>query len=390
MLKRILVKHPAQAMWPLAWVRQSRDPARKSIGTEIFNKSVQSSIKHRHKGMEKLLLSSKTLIEYLHDIAIAETSRNSDKFLLKPISGSVDLTDFVPPVQAALSVSLASGDSGRARDTFPRHVPRIRAFDLTVQVMVSKARPKKLRAFLVSADANARVAARSDRNPKPIDADIGELHFLVKQEANGDLRKDARVQDLNNVVNRIMASSNDFKAMSTQRRRLHLRTFTVTCLSEETGILEWVPQTGSMRSFITKAYNPQAKQSDGKRLGKRLVRFNDPQVKLKFEKTCQSKYFVDGNLTEAAAVFEKEFLKPFPPLLYWWFVTQYPDPHAWYEARTRFTLSAAVWSAVGHVIGLGDRHSDNILLDKVTGECVHVDFDWCVLQKNVTMALRGF
>lgn len=377
MLKRILVKHPAQAMWPLAWVRQSRDPNRQKIGTEIFNKAVQSFIRQRYKGMETLLLTSKTLLEYLQDIALAD-SKQSNRLSHKPISSGVDLTDFVPPVQAALSVSLASGDSGRARDTFPRHVPRIRAFDLSIQVMISKARPKKLRAFVVSADTNARSIAKKDRSPGPIEADIGELHFLVKQEANGDLRKDARVQDLNNVVNRIIASSNDYRSISTQRRRLHLRTFTVTCLSEETGILEWVPHTGSMRGFITKAYNPQAKQSEGKRLGRRLVQFNDPQVKLRFEKSCQSKYFEGGDLTEAATVFEKEFLKPFPPLLYWWFVSQYPDPHAWYEARTRFTLSAAVWSAVGHVIGLGDRHSDNILLDKTTGECVHVDFDWCV------------
>lgn len=69
-------------------------------------------------------------------------------------------------------------------------------------------------------------------------------------------------------------------------------------------------------------------------------------------------------------------LKPYPPLLYWWFVQQFQDPHEWYEARTRFALSTAVWSAVGHVIGLGDRHSENILVDTSLGNCVHVDFDW--------------
>ena len=77
-----------------------------------------------------------------------------------------------------------------------------------------------------------------------------------------------------------------------------------------------------------------------------------------------------------------------PPVLRWevveveeldfcrWFVHNFSNPHAWFEARTNFTLSAAVWSAVGHVIGLGDRHSENILIDTRNGECVHVDFDW--------------
>ena len=29
---------------------------------------------------------------------------------------------------------------------------------------------------------------------------------------------------------------------------------------------------------------------------------------------------------------------------------------------------------VGHIVGLGDRHGENILLDATTGDCVHVDF----------------
>jgi hypothetical protein len=31
------------------------------------------------------------------------------------------------------------------------------------------------------------------------------------------------------------------------------------------------------------------------------------------------------------------------------------EPTAWFEARTSFARSAAVWSGVGHVVGLGDR-----------------------------------
>jgi serine/threonine-protein kinase ATR len=94
-----------------------------------------------------------------------------------------------------------------------------------------------------------------------------------------------------------------------------------------------------------------------------------------YEGKCQEEFFKNGNLTKAAARFE-ELLKQYPPVFFWWFVQKFQDPHAWYEARTIFTLSAAIWSGVGHVIGLGDRHSENILLDTTNGECVHVDFDW--------------
>ena len=39
---------------------------------------------------------------------------------------------------------------------------------------------------------------------------------------------------------------------------------------------------------------------------------------------------------------------------------------------------------VGHIIGLGDRHGENILIDTVSGECVHVDFD-CLFDKGLLL-----
>lgn len=107
-----------------------------------------------------------------------------------------------------------------------------------------------------------------------------------------------------------------------------------------------------------------------------MVNFTDPHLRAQYESKCQSMYFDHGNLTRAAQLFEEYCLKPNPPVMYWWFVQQFHDPHAWYEARTLFTLSTAAFSAVGHCIGLGDRHSENILVDVKSGEVVHVDFDW--------------
>lgn len=360
-------------MWPLAWIRQSRDPQRKQIGIDIFSMVTDALVKS--ESLHKLLVTSKTLIDYLYALAKKEVGdKIKDSMRVKPLSDDVDLCEFVPPIQAALSASLVSGDSSRSRDIFPRHIPRMRMFDDIVGVMTSKARPKKVRVFVVAADSIAQL--RSGRIDSK-DYDIGEIHFLLKEEAKGDLRKDARVQDLNNVVNRIMSSMDkSTKGALLNTRRLHLRTFCVTCLSEETGLLEWVPHTASLRSMISKTYNPQADVTGGKRHGKRITNFTDPQMRTKFENICQAAFFVSGDLTKAAELFERECLAVYPPILYWWYILQFPDPHAWYEARTRFALSTAAWSAVGHVIGLGDRHSENILLDKTSGECVHVDFDW--------------
>lgn len=32
---------------------------------------------------------------------------------------------------------------------------------------------------------------------------------------------------------------------------------------------------------------------------------------------------------------------------------------------------------VGYIIGLGDRHLDNVLIDMTTGEVVHIDYNVC-------------
>merc|ERR1740139_932469 len=250
--------------------------------------------------------------------------------------------------------------------------------------MVSKAKPKKLKAFAVPGTwKNANISdGRKNSHSSPLDCDIGEIHFLVKQEAKGDLRKDARVQDLNNVINRLFANSTGGECSGRRHhRRLHLRTFSVVCLSEDCGIIEWVPNTDSLRNIVTSAYNPQAPSDAQRRRGAELTNFT--YLRDTYEK-CQNVYFKRGNLKKAAAMFENLCLQKYPPLLYWWFVMHFRNPHAWFEARTRFTLSASVWSAVGHIIGLGDRHSENILINTASGECVHVDFD-CIFDKGLNL-----
>lgn len=38
-------------------------------------------------------------------------------------------------------------------------------------------------------------------------------------------------------------------------------------------------------------------------------------------------------------------------------------------------------SMVGFIVGLGDRHGENILFDELTGECLHVDLN-CLFEKG--------
>lgn len=43
----------------------------------------------------------------------------------------------------------------------------------------------------------------------------------------------------------------------------------------------------------------------------------------------------------------------------------------------RFSGSVASMSIVGHILGLGDRHLDNILIDFSTGDILHIDYNVC-------------
>jgi serine/threonine-protein kinase ATR len=61
-------------------------------------------------------------------------------------------------------------------------------------------------------------------------------------------------------------------------------------------------------------------------------------------------------------------------------VEEFAGPTAWLESRMKFSRTLAVMSFVGYVLGLGDRHSENILLDATTGAAVHVDFN-CLFEK---------
>ncbi|GFH32778.1 uncharacterized protein HaLaN_32058, partial [Haematococcus lacustris] len=44
----------------------------------------------------------------------------------------------------------------------------------------------------------------------------------------------------------------------------------------------------------------------------------------------------------------------------------------------------AVWCMTGHMLGLGDRHGENIMIDQVSGETVHVDFG-CLFDRGLTL-----
>jgi ataxia telangiectasia mutated family protein len=84
----------------------------------------------------------------------------------------------------------------------------------------------------------------------------------------------------------------------------------------------------------------------------------------------QEKNHMSDKLVE---IFEEK-MKRFQPVMRHFFTERHREPLAWFSMRLSYARSVAVTSIVGYMVGLGDRHCSNILIDKVTGELVHIDF----------------
>lgn len=65
----------------------------------------------------------------------------------------------------------------------------------------------------------------------------------------------------------------------------------------------------------------------------------------------------------------------------WCYSTNAAD---WRQTVRNYAQSIAVMSVIGYVIGLGDRHLDNIMIDLSSGDIVHIDYNVC-FEKGKTL-----
>jgi len=142
---------------------------------------------------------------------------------------------------------------------------------------------------------------------------------------------------------------------STRQRNLSIKTYRVLPLTNETGVLEFVANTIPLHEFLIPAhekYHPKDLKANACR---------------KAISDVQTQSF-DTRLKTYRQVAER-----FHPSMRYFFTERFPNPDEWFLSRLAYTRSTAAISMLGHVLGLGDRHGHNILLDQRTGEVVHID-----------------
>lgn len=62
------------------------------------------------------------------------------------------------------------------------------------------------------------------------------------------------------------------------------------------------------------------------------------------------------------------------PAFQYFFYERFLKPGEWFERRLAYTNSVATTSMIGYILGIGDRHVSNILIDEKTADVIHIDF----------------
>ena len=167
---------------------------------------------------------------------------------------------------------------------------------------------------------------------------------------NDDLRQDAIMEQVFEHVSALLQHDR-----STRQRNLAIRTYKVMPLTTNAGIIEFVPNTIPLHDFLMPSHQ------------KHYPKDWKPQACRKAISDVQSKS-VEARLKAYHQVAEH-----FRPVLRYFFMERFDNPDDWFEKRLAYSRSTAAISILGHVLGLGDRHGHNILLDEKTGEVAHID-----------------
>uniref|UniRef100_A0A915C076 Serine/threonine-protein kinase ATR n=2 Tax=Parascaris univalens TaxID=6257 RepID=A0A915C076_PARUN len=204
----------------------------------------------------------------------------------------------------------------------------IHSIDEQFIVMKSMVRPKKI--TLVASDGK---------------------RYALMCKAKDELRKDCRLMDINRMVNALLHQNAD-----SRRRQLSVRTYNVVPLQDAGGLIEWVPNLRTYRSVLEPLMAERC-------------------LNVMSDKEWFANWIPHGTDEQKYERLVNEYFPRHPVVMADWFRRNFPDPCKWYAARLAFTHTSAVMSMVGFVLGLGDRHGENLLIDVTNGDAIHVDFN---------------
>jgi len=214
----------------------------------------------------------------------------------------------------------------------------IERFSPVLKVITSKQRPRKLGI---------------------IGKDGLDYNFLLK--GHEDLRQDERVMQLFGLVNTLLRKNLRNNLSMNSMIDLSIQQYAVVPLSPNSGLIGWVPHSDTLHQLIREYRHARSIPLNIEH--RHMLRLASDYDNL----TLMQKVEVFEHALDATNGMDLERIL--------WLKS--PNSEVWLERRTNYTSSLAVMSMVGYVLGLGDRHPSNLMLDRHTGKVIHIDFGDC-------------
>ena len=344
-IAKVVGAHAQQATWTLLAVVKSSARERSNKGLACISKILDNERKAKGNqsgnDLHNLIQQGQKLSDQLLRVCEGHLESKQTTASISRDLGFVHRKlgyRLVIPLESTMTASLpvvSDNVNMKAHKAFSKDTITISAFLDDVLILMSLAKPRKV----------------------SIKGSDGRTYGLLCKPKD-DLRKDQRLMEFNTMINRSLK-----KDAESSKRLLYIKTYAVTPLNEECGLIEWVDNLRTFRDILLMLYKQRNISPDYGRLRALLDEASSDEKKL--------------------PIFTREVLATFPPVFHEWFVDMFPEPGAWFTARLRYTRSCAVMSMVGHVLGLGDRHTENILFEEGNGGTFHVDFN-CLFDKGLT------
>jgi FKBP12-rapamycin complex-associated protein len=181
-----------------------------------------------------------------------------------------------------------------------------------------------------------------------------EYVFLLK--GHEDTRQDERVMQLFGLVNTLLSTD-----PKTCKKDLNIRRYPVIPLSHDAGLIGMVPNCDTLNQLI-RDHRTQSNiifNTETKTMEQMFENYENCPLLNKVEIFRYAQNHTLGEDLQRVL----------------WLKSQ--NSELWLERRTNYTRSLAVMSMVGYILGLGDRHPSNIILDRFSGKIIHIDFGDC-------------
>ncbi|KAL8809103.1 MAG: hypothetical protein Q9200_003724 [Gallowayella weberi] len=345
---KVVSAHPQQALWTLLAVVKSSSKERALRGKQCLDRIHEHAKRLKNeadgKELKAMITHGQKLSDQLLHVCEGDVQGKPSTISLARDLGFVHKTApcrLVVPLQSTLMATLPPGTDDvevKKHRAFSKDTVTISAFLDSVLVLNSLQKPRKI----------------------TIRGSDGHIYALLCKPKD-DLRKDQRLMEFNTMINRLLK-----KDAGSSQRRLYIKTYAVTPLNEECGLIEWVDNLKTLREILLNTYR------------QKNIPVNYNELRNLLNEASSS-----PPSPSKLRIFTHRVIPSFPPVFHEWFVDMFPEPGAWFAARLRYTRSCAVMSIVGHVLGLGDRHGENILFEEGNGGTFHVDFN-CLFDKGLS------